>query len=116
MIKGMCAKTGKMLEGIDHLQQSVSDILLTPIGSRVERRTYGSDVPELNDQPDTPYTRIRVFSAAAHALGIWEPRLRISEIQMTSMARESKGKAMLQITGQMNDSNVSLAIALGGNA
>ena len=33
-MKGMCAKTGKVLEGIAHLQQSVSDILRTPVGTR----------------------------------------------------------------------------------
>lgn len=115
-MKGMCAKTGKVLEGIAHLQQSVSDILSTPVGTRIERRTYGSDVPELIDQPDTPYTRIRVFSAAAHALGLWEPRLRITEIKMISMATDSKGKAMLQIDGQTTDNAVSLSVSLGGNA
>lgn len=115
-MKGMCAKTGKVLEGIAHLQQSVSDILRTPVGTRIERRTYGSDVPELIDQPDTPYTRIRVFSAAAHALGLWEPRLRITEIKMISMATDSKGKAMLQIDGQTTDNAVSLSVSLGGNA
>ena len=112
-MKGMCAKTGKILEGVAHLQQSVSDIVLTPIATRIERRNYGSDVPELLDQPDTPYTRIRIFSAAAHALGIWEPRLRITEIQMVSMARESQGRSMLKIDGQMNGNNISLAVPLG---
>lgn len=113
-MKGMCAKTGKILKGIAHLEQSVSDILLTPIGTRIERRSYGSDVPELIDQPDTPYTRIRVFSAAAHALGLWEPRLRITEIQMVSLAQELQGRSMLKIDGQMNGNNISLAVPLGG--
>ena len=112
-MKGMCAKTGKTLDGVAHLQQSVTDIVLTPIGTRIERRTYGSDVPELLDQPDTPYTRIRVFSAAVHALGLWEQRLRITEIQMVSMAREAQGRSMLKIEGQMNGRNISLAVPLG---
>ena len=113
-MKGMCAKTGKILEGIAHLEQSASDVLLTPIGTRIERRSYGSDVPELIDQPDTLYTRIRVFSAAAHALGLWEPRLRITEIQMVSLAQESQGRSMLKIDGQMNENNISIAVPLGG--
>ena len=113
-MKGMCAETGKILEGVAHVQQSVSDIILTPIGTRIERRTYGSDVPELIDQPDTPYTRIRVFSAAAHAVGIWEPRLRITEIQMISLAQESQGRSMLKIDGQMNENTISIAVPLRG--
>lgn len=112
-MKGMCAKTGKGLEGLAHLQQSVSDIILTPIGSRIERRTYGSEVPELIDQPDTSYTRLRVFSAAAHALGLWEPRLRITKIQMISAVIEAEKKLLLKIEGQMIDSPVSLHVILG---
>lgn len=116
-MKGMCAKTGKVLEGAAHLQQSITDILSTPIGSRLERRPYGSEVPELIDQPDTPYTRLRVFSAAAHALDLWENRLRVTKIQMISLAAESPGKAMLQIDGNsIYGGSVSLAVSVGGAA
>nr|DAI00024.1 MAG TPA: baseplate wedge subunit [Caudoviricetes sp.] len=115
-MKGMCAKTGKVLEGLAHLEQSVTDILSTPVGSRLERRSYGSDIPELIDQPDTPSTRIRIFSAAAHALSLWEPRLRITSIQMVSLASESKGKALLQIDGQTSEQTVSLSVAIGGHS
>ena len=99
-MKGMCAKTGKVLEGLAHLEQTVTDILSTPAGSRLERRSYGSDIPELIDQPDTPSTRIRIFSAAAHALSLWVPRLRITSIHMVSLGSESKGKALLQFDGE----------------
>lgn len=39
---GMNRETGKALTGIEHIQQSIRDILVTPIGSRVMRRKYGS--------------------------------------------------------------------------
>ncbi len=39
-MRGMNANTGKELEGIEHLKQSIIDILTTPIGSRVMRRDY----------------------------------------------------------------------------
>jgi hypothetical protein len=42
-------ETRKALEGIDHLKQSIIDILTTPIGSRVMRRDYGSRLFELVD-------------------------------------------------------------------
>ena len=48
---GMHAATGRSLTGLDHLRQSVADIITTPIGSRIRRRRYGSEVPELIDQP-----------------------------------------------------------------
>ncbi|MCE1782060.1 baseplate assembly protein, partial [Enterobacter hormaechei] len=51
MYLGMNRQTGRSLTDLDHVRQSVSDILLTPVGSRLERRTYGSLLPELIDWP-----------------------------------------------------------------
>ena len=34
-MNGVNSRTGKRLSGSDHLRQSVSDILSTPLGSRV---------------------------------------------------------------------------------
>ena len=48
---GMNAATGRALSGLDHIRQSIAEILTTPIGSRLMRRRYGSEVPELIDQP-----------------------------------------------------------------
>ncbi|MBB2777202.1 UNVERIFIED_ORG: phage baseplate assembly protein W, partial [Comamonas terrigena] len=39
--------TGRRISGIDHVRQSVADILTTPLGSRLERRNYGSLLPSL---------------------------------------------------------------------
>jgi hypothetical protein len=39
---GMSQRTGKAITDTDHLRQSVRDILLTPQGSRLARREYGS--------------------------------------------------------------------------
>ena len=50
-MRGMSATSGKELEGLDHLKQSIIDILTTPIGSRVMRRNYGSRLFELVDKP-----------------------------------------------------------------
>ncbi len=50
-MRGMSNKTGKELEGIEHLKQSIIDILTTPIGSRIMRREYGSRLFELIDRP-----------------------------------------------------------------
>ena len=48
---GMNAETGRELTGLEHLKQSIADILNTPIGSRVMRRDYGSRLFELIDAP-----------------------------------------------------------------
>lgn len=95
---GMHLLTGRALDGLDHLRQSIADILLTPIGSRLERRTYGSLLPELIDQPDNGTTRVRVYAAVASALMKWEPRLRISRVALTS--GPEAGQVGLELTGQ----------------
>ena len=79
----MNCDTGKRLDALAHLRQSVADILMTPIGSRVMRREYGSLVPALIDQPDNQATQTRVFSAIVSALMRWEPRIQIEKISTT---------------------------------
>ncbi|HGJ5879100.1 MAG TPA: baseplate assembly protein, partial [Arsenophonus nasoniae] len=39
---GMNRQTGRFISENAHIAQSVQDILLTPVGSRVMRRDYGS--------------------------------------------------------------------------
>ena len=41
----------KITDETAHIKQSIADILLTPIGSRIQRRDYGSRIPELIDRP-----------------------------------------------------------------
>jgi phage baseplate assembly protein W len=43
-MRGMNNKTGKELEGIKHLKQSMIDILTTPTGSRIMRRDYWFEI------------------------------------------------------------------------
>jgi len=76
----MNAATGRNLTGLDHLHQSIADILSTPIGTRVMRRDYGSRLPELIDAPMTPDLNIEIFAATAEALDRWEPRLRVTRV------------------------------------
>ena len=41
-MNGINATTGAALSGMDHLRQSIRDILTTRVGTRVMRRAYGS--------------------------------------------------------------------------
>jgi len=89
--------TGKSLQGLDHLRQSIADILTTPIGSRLMRRDYGSLLPELIDQPTNASTRIRLYAATAAALMRWEARLRLSRVALTAGSRP--GQLVIDIDG-----------------
>src|SRR5471030_1694033 len=81
-MNGMNAVTGQTLGAIAHIHQSLADILTTPIGSRVMRRDYGSHVPELIDQPLNGATQLRIYAATAYAVQRWEPRIRLSGVQL----------------------------------
>ncbi len=96
-MSGMNRSGGRAVEGIEHLRQSIGDILSTPIGSRIARRTYGSLLPELIDQPDNGTTRVRMCAATAGALMRWEPRIRVSRITLERGDRP--GQVLLDLAG-----------------
>lgn len=79
---GIDAGNGRALDGLEHLGQSIGDILMTPLGTRVMRRDYGSMLPELIDQPFNDVTRLRLYGATALALMRWEPRIRLIRVQL----------------------------------
>lgn len=101
-MKGMSSATGRAIEGVEHLAQSIADILTTPIGTRVMRRDYGSLLPELIDAPVNAGTRMRLFGATATALMRWEPRIRITRIGLTAGA--GPGAFVLDLEGIRTDS------------
>lgn len=84
--QGMAVATGRALGDIDHIRQSVRDILTTPIGSRVMRREYGSLLPDLIDQPLNGATLLRAYAATIMALVRWEPRIRVTRVQFVVAA------------------------------
>jgi phage baseplate assembly protein W len=85
-MQGMNAATGRPLDGAPHLIQSIRDILLTPKGSRVMLRDYGSDLYKLVDRPLTAATVVDIYAATIGALGDWEPRLKVKSVSVTQPA------------------------------
>ena len=84
---GMNAATGRDLDGVAHLRQSIRDVLLTRVGTRVGRREYGSTLLDLVDQPLTPATIVDLYAATAEALARWEPRFRLESVRATAAGR-----------------------------
>ncbi len=96
-MNGIDRKTGKSLSGIEHLKQSVNDILTTPKGSRVMRREYGSDLFKLIDRPINSDWLVDAYSAVAEALNRWEPRLKVSKVYAEQV---NNGKIEIIIEGK----------------
>ena len=56
---GMNASTGELLTEREHILQSLRTIVLTPVGTRIQRRDFGSVIPGLIDQPLNTATMLR---------------------------------------------------------
>jgi hypothetical protein len=102
----MNRETGRSIGLLEHIRQSVADILTTPIGSRVMRREYGSQVPDLIDQPTNGDTVVRLYAATAMALMRWEPRMRLTRVQF--YRGDSPGSVTLELEGSRVDTNEPL--------
>lgn len=92
---GMNRFTGGKLDGLAHIEQSVADILSTPLGTRLGRREYGSLLPDLIDKPMTAANILRVYAATALAITRWENRVRLRRVALVAGA--APGSATLTI-------------------
>ena len=94
---GMNRHTGRQIDGPAHLGQSLMDLLTTPIGSRVMRRTYGSRLPEIIDQPMNGETLVDLYVSVAEAIQEWEPRIDLVQI---TVAEARPGYVALDLTDE----------------
>ncbi|MBB78360.1 MAG: baseplate assembly protein W [Crocinitomicaceae bacterium] len=81
----MNRETGKPLSDADHLRQSIRDILSTRIGTRTMLRDYGSNIPELVDEPINRSTIAAIKADVINALNVWEPRMKINRVTLTEV-------------------------------
>lgn len=110
---GMSRNDGQAIADTDHLRQSVRDILLTPQGSRLARREYGSLLSALIDQPQNPALRLQIMSAVYVALNRWEPRLTLGSINING---NLDGSMAVELTGHGNNgAPVSLSVSTGAD-
>ncbi|GLR27816.1 GPW/gp25 family protein [Psychrobacter pacificensis] len=96
-VKGMSRSTGQRIDQTNHILQSVRDILMTPIGSRVMRRDYGSLLPFLIDSPINAYFIMQLRASVIHALMRWETRVTPTRIELLTDDSASQGVASLMI-------------------
>ena len=107
---GSNRSTGKPLTDAAHLRQSIADILSTPLGSRVMRRDYGSQLPELIDQPFNGTTALRLYAATAAALMRWEPRIRVSRVGLDRST--STGAFTVTVQGTRTDTGTAQQLSV----
>lgn len=105
---GMNATTGESLTEREHILQSLRTIVLTPVGSRIKRREYGSVIPDLIDQPLNNATMLRLYSATATAIVKWEPRVTLSGLQLNI----ENEKTVLDLQVIVDDEEINARIGL----
>ena len=93
---GVNRRTGAALSGIEHVRQSIEDILTTPLGSRLMRPDYGSQLRRFVDLPVNEGWKSAVQAEVARCLGRWEPRLKLERVRVIAVVG---GQITLQLTG-----------------
>jgi hypothetical protein len=107
---GMNSQTGLSVSEAEHIRQSVRDILVTPVGSRVMRREYGSLLSALIDQPQSPALRLQIMAACYSAIQKWEPRISLTTI--TFERSETDGGLYVDITGTRSTGGLSFSLTI----
>ena len=110
----MNAKTGRSMDLIAHVRQSIADILFTRIGSRVQREPYGSIIPELIDSPMRGEVLSMIITAGVYmALATYEPRINVTNVSVNLNA-VANARLNLTIEYEINGQKVAEQITLGG--
>jgi phage baseplate assembly protein W len=107
---GMNVRNGRSITNdLEHIKQSIADIITTPVGTRIMRRTYGSMIPELIDYPINATNILRIYAATAAAIMQWEPRFKISSIKFEYL---KTANVAIEITGSIETSYYDFSIPL----
>jgi phage baseplate assembly protein W len=106
---GMARESGHAMEDMAHIRQSVSDILQTPVGSRVMRREYGSLISELIDRPQNAALRLQIMAACYGAILKWEPRVKLTGLTVDTT---TDGKMVVNLTGIRSDTAVDFSLTV----
>lgn len=119
---GINARTGAPLSDWEHVQQSIECILTTPIGSRVMRRDFGSELYDLIDAKMVQRNVLALYVATAVAIDRWEPRYRLTHAGIDRMGPDGVISLVLRGTyyprGHLGDYSIaedaSLRVVLEG--
>ena len=87
---------GKEISEINHLKQSIANILTTPIGSRAMRRDYGSNLFNKIDRPINGELIAEIYLDIVESLFIWEPRFEVDQVVVGEI---NQGKITIDLEG-----------------
>ena len=104
-MKGTNASTGKSIEGAAWIRQAITDILTTPIGTRVGRRDYGSRLFELTDSTLNKGGLLAIYAATIEAIDKWlrdaDGNRLIKILKVEKEAIASSGRVTITLTAEL---------------
>lgn len=92
---GLSSRSARPIDGIDHLRQSILDILSTYPGERIMRPEYGSRIRDLIDRPVNAQWLADLYFEVAYAIACWEPRVKV---QRVAARMDTPGHVTLDLT------------------
>lgn len=92
-----------------HIKQSIRDILMTAKGSRVMRRTYGSNLYQLIDRPISAGLALQISCACVMAITQWEPRVTVDSFKVT-VDNNQKRALIGTLTATIKNSQTKLSL------
>ena len=109
----MSREIGSNLSELEHIKQSIQDIVSTPLGSRIMRRSYGTQLFNLIDKPTSEALYLKIYSTIYSSILQWENRIDVSQININSL---SAGQMVIDLeftltkTGQTQNLNIPVSI------
>ena len=112
----MMSNTGQLLtDELDSIRLSITDIMTTPIGTRIMRKDYGSKIPDLIDQPMNDILMIQLYSEIYTPILKWENRISIEQINIHEVGH---GKLIMDLDAVHittdQSINLNIPIKMGG--
>ncbi|MDG6881055.1 Gene 25-like lysozyme [Phocoenobacter uteri] len=105
----MNKQTGEYLDNEKaHIKQSIQDILLTAVGTRVMRRDYGSHLYQLIDRPISHALALQISAACVMALKKWEHRIEVTRFLVTFNQDMAEPMITAEIEATMKSDNTKL--------
>ena len=105
---GIDRHTGAALSGVEHLRQSIADILTTPVGSQRMRPSYDCQVRRFVDMPINAGWKSAVQAEVAHALNLWEPRFKLQSVRVTAVL---EGVITFELKGLYRGEGVAMEVS-----
>ena len=68
--------------GPQNIQESIQIILQTEVGERLMLQSFGAGLGQFWFEPNTTATRRLIQERVENALGLWEPRIRLRDVQV----------------------------------